>query len=273
MRYGSILSICILQLVAIAAKAQITPPGLGRAQSASWLALGIRQELDTAKSWQSMTYLGLGTKSHPDRKDPFEREGIFIANQEFYHQLNRFGQYSFAISYRRQPEFSNQAPFALEDPPLHHEFRTYFRLIRFFYVSRNRIGLTIRQDVRRFYGPGLSPFPEDWQLRTRFRVQSTFQLDGKNRRRLILGAEALFPTSHDRESREWSRWQYRESRFSAFFSLSPPNSPIILNLGYMLNLVGRESPFGVHFLAFDVILENPFQLRKRPKNAIVENLE
>lgn len=220
-----------------------------------------------------MTYLGLGTKSHPDRKDPFEREGIFIANQEFYHQLNRFGQYSFAISYRRQPEFSNQAPFALEDPPLHHEFRTYFRLIRFFYVSRNRIGLTIRQDVRRFYGPGLSPFPEDWQLRTRFRVQSTFQLDGKNRRRLILGAEALFPTSHDRESREWSRWQYRESRFSAFFSLSPPNSPLILNLGYMLNLVGRESPFGVHFLAFDVILENPFQLRKRPKNAIVENLE
>ena len=255
------------------AEAQITPPGLGRARSASWFAVGIRQELDTAKSWQSMTYFGLGTKSHPERTNPLERHAIFIANQEFYHQVDKFGQYSFALSYRRQPEFSSQAPFALEEPPLQHEFRSYIRFVRFFYLSGNRIGLTFRQDFRRFYGPDLSPFPEDWQIRSRFRIQSTFQLDSRNRKRLILGAEALFPTSRDRVSKEWSRFQYRESRFSAFFSLSPPKSPFIFNMGYMLNLVGKEMPFAVHFLAFDLIIENPFQLRKRSKNAIVENLE
>lgn len=252
---------------------QITPPGLGNGRIASWLAIGVRQELDTSKAWQSMTYVGIGSKSHPERTNFTERPSIFIANQEFYHQVGKKGQYSLALSYRKQAEYSNSTPYERENPPIHHELRSYFRFVRFFHLPRNRIGFTIRQDFRRFFGPDLGAFPEDWQLRTRLRVQSTFQLDGHNHKRVILGAEALFPSSRDRQKAEWSRLQYRESRFSAFYSLSPSRSPFIFNFGYMLNLVGIESPFAVHFLAFDFIMENPFQLRKRSKNAIVENLE
>jgi hypothetical protein len=41
----------------------------------------------------------------------------------------------------------------------------------------------------------------------------------------------------------------------------------------MHDLVGYRQPFSVHYLAFDIIIENPFKLRQRAKESIDENLE
>lgn len=57
---------------------QISPPGLGKAHTADWFALGIRQDLDTLdiKGWQSLSYVGMGRKSNPDNYDPHYKPAI-----------------------------------------------------------------------------------------------------------------------------------------------------------------------------------------------------
>ncbi|ULT23941.1 hypothetical protein KUH03_33210 [Sphingobacterium sp. E70] len=45
---------------------QVSPPGLGKAKTASWSVLGLRRKLDSAGTKEALTYIGLGTKSTPD---------------------------------------------------------------------------------------------------------------------------------------------------------------------------------------------------------------
>ncbi|WP_031289906.1 hypothetical protein, partial [Sphingobacterium sp. IITKGP-BTPF85] len=42
--------------------AQISPPGLGKAKTASWSAIGLKRQLDSTGTKEALTYLGLGTK-------------------------------------------------------------------------------------------------------------------------------------------------------------------------------------------------------------------
>jgi hypothetical protein len=41
----------------------------------------------------------------------------------------------------------------------------------------------------------------------------------------------------------------------------------------MNNLVGKKAVYDVHYVAFDIIVENPFKLKQRNKELIQENLE
>lgn len=107
----------IFSTVEYSASAQISPPGLGLANSASWFAVGVRQELDTLKAWQSVTYIGIGRKSNPDNYNPLAKPAILVMNQEFYHQFHHHWQYSFALSYRRQDEYEKLSPYEHESPP------------------------------------------------------------------------------------------------------------------------------------------------------------
>ncbi|MCR6639912.1 MAG: hypothetical protein NVV82_13255 [Sporocytophaga sp.] len=69
--------------------------------------------------------------------------GDFVLNQEFYHQMPNEWLYSFALSYRRQDEYSEISPFEHENPTLKQEFRLYGRFPYFFHFSPLSISFTL----------------------------------------------------------------------------------------------------------------------------------
>ena len=254
---------------------QISPPGLGKANMADWFAFGIRQELSTThgRGWQSMSYIGIGRKSNPDNYDLFYKSAILVVNQEFYHQFHSVWQTSFALSYRRQDEYLDNKPYKHDNPKLKQEFRLYGRFSYIFSTSRIKLVPTFRQEFRKFYSPDFENINENFQFRSRFRLQLTANLDNKKRHRLIASSEQLFSISKENTPDTWTDFNYRESRFSLYYSYSPKTLPFIFSVGYMNNLVGQKNPYDVHYLAFDIVIENPFKLRERPKDNIKENFE
>ena len=246
---------------------------MGRAQACDWMAIGLRQDLDTLKKWQSVTYVGMGRKSNPDNENPFYKPALWVFNQEFYHKFRQNWQYSFALSYRQEREYSSWYPYDQATPGTEQEFRIYGR---FFYVlktPRIKFVPTIRQEFRKFYNPDFSNASENFQLRTRLRLQLTVNLDKQKQHRLIGSAEELFSIAENSQPRYWSDFAYHESRFNLYYSYSPPKLHLIFDVGYMYNLVGAQNPYGVHYLAFDIIVENPFRLLRHAKNEANENLE
>lgn len=240
---------------------QISPPGLGKAHTADWFAVGVRQDLGTVenKGWQSMTYIGIGHKSNPDNYNPFSKSAILVLNQEFYNQFHNDWQYSLAVSYRRQDEYAESPPFKHDTPRIKQEFRLYGRLTyTLIKTSRIKLASTFRQEFRKFHIPNTINESEDFQLRSRFRLQLTANLNSKNTQRLITSAEQLFSISKENTYNTWTDFNYRESRFLLYYSYAPETLPYIFNVGYMNNLVGNKKPYDVHYLAVDIVIKNPF---------------
>jgi len=257
------------------AYSQISPPGLGKAHAADWFALGLRQELDTidGKGWQSMTYIGLGRKSNPNNFDPFYKAAILVFNQEFYHQFHNNWQYSMALSYRRQNEYSEKQPYENKTPAIKQEFRLYGRFSYTYKTPHIKFVPTLRQEIRKFYTPDFKNPSENFQFRSRIRLQLTINLNRKKTHRLITSSEQLFSISNKIAPNSWTDFNYRESRFLLYYSYSPKTLPFIISVGYMNNLVGQKNPYTVHCLAFDITIANPFKLQQRKKENIKENFE
>lgn len=252
---------------------QISPPGLGVGNTAGWFAFGLRQEFDTLKEWQSMTYVGMGRKSNPDTYDPLFKSAILVLTQEFYHKFDKNWQYSAAFSYRRQDEYFKTAPYNYESPNYKQEYRVYSR---FSYIYKTRLIKfvpTIRQEFRKYYSPTFTNINEDFQFRTRFRLQLTVNLDKNKVHKISLGSEQLFSISKNYSPNAWTDFNYRESRFTFYYSFSPQKLPLIYSVGYMYNRVGIKQTYSVNYFAVDVIWENPFKLKQRKKENITENFE
>ena len=252
---------------------QISPPGLGIAKTASWLAVGLRQSLDSTQKKQSMTYFGLGRMSDPNTTNSFKKPAIFIINQEFYNTFHKRWQYSAAISYRRQNEYLKQSPYSEANPDIKQELRIYGRLSHMWISSRFKFTLTYRQDFRKFFAPDFTEWSESYQFRSRLRGQLTVNLVPTKVHRLIVSAEALFSASRGEVQKSLRNFNYRESRLCVYYSHSPKQIPFVFNLGYMNNLLGNSSYTYVHFIALDIIWENPFTRIKRFLNLPVEHLE
>ncbi len=257
-----VLSIILLVQLSFLSYAQISPPGLGTAKSASWLALGVRQEI--GKGWQSMTYVGIGRKSDPDNFNLIQKQSIWVANQEFTYKFKKAWQTSFAISYRYQDEYRKEAPFEHADPAARQEFRTYGRVSYNIRTTRLKIVPTLRQEFRKYYTPNFTNFSESIQLRTRFRIQLIASLNKKKTQALTLSSEQLFSISMS-DQNEWSNFKYGESRFAIYYSYSFTKTPLILSVGYMNNLVGATHPYSANYLSLDLVWENPFKSIKRMK--------
>jgi hypothetical protein len=238
--------------------AQLSPPGLGVAHTVDWLAFGVRQDLDSLHRWQSMSYVGLGRKSNPDNYNLLYKPAILVLNQEFYYRFRRHWQQSFALSYRHQDVYAQQAPFEHTNPPFEQEFRAYSRLSYLLETPRLKFVPTLRQEFRKFYTPAFTEEEELLQLRTRFRLQVTVALDAANVHRLIGSSEQLFSTSKLAYPGQWTRFAYQESRFTLYYSLSPTSLPFTFDLGYMADRLGTTLPLYVHYVAVDVIWKNPF---------------
>ncbi|MBK0371115.1 DUF2490 domain-containing protein [Flavobacterium agrisoli] len=240
--------------------AQISPSGLGKAHTAEWFAVGLRQDLGASKekNWQSMSYIGLGRKSNPNNYDPLFKSAIVVFNQEFYHRLKHHWKYAVAISYRRQNTYLDTAPYTEDALELKQEFRLYGRLSYGFAIGNLEIEPTFRQEFRRFYATDFKNISELLQLRSRFRLQVKANLDNEKRHRLLFSSEQLFAVSQKNDTRKWTDFNYHESRFSLYYSYKLNTLPVVLDLGYVHNLVGRSKAYGVHYLALDLVIQNPF---------------
>jgi hypothetical protein len=255
------------------AAAQISPPGLGRGHTAEWIALGVSKDLDSLKRWSSVSYVGLGRKSNPDNYNPLYKSAILVLNQEFYYRFHKHWQSSLALSYRHQNAYLDNAPFNSEDPGFEQEFRLYGRFSYVYETPRFKVVPTFRQEFRKFYNPSFIPEDERFQLRTRLRLQVALNLDSRKVHRLIVSSEELFSTSRFANVPGWTSWADRESRFVAYYSLSPKSLPITFDFGYMANRLRNTSPTYVHYLALDAIWKLPYRHKGTSKRPAATRLE
>lgn len=239
--------------------AQISPPGLGKAKTAAWLAIGIKQKLDSLNKKSALTYLGIGTVSNPQSDaNFFRKQAIFVLNHERYNHFAKHWQYSYALSYRRQNSFSNNSPF--EKDGLEQEFRLYGRVSYLLENNKWKWSNTLRQEFRKYFLPDFSPAEENLQFRTRLKSQIAYDL-GSYGQKIMLSAEALFASSLMNEPlRHWNSLQYKESRFAFYYARKIPKTPITMDLGYMNNLIKTgNKPIDVHYIALDLIWNLPYK--------------
>ncbi|HCN51968.1 MAG TPA: hypothetical protein DIT10_23295 [Chryseobacterium sp.] len=256
------IGIFLLAGLGTAVKAQISPPGLGDAKTAFWSAFGVKRQLDSLDKKQSLSYIAIGRKSSPDNDNLFAKQAIFVLNHEVYHSFAPHQQYSYAISYRRQPQYESEAPYDKENTE--QEFRLYGRYAYTFNLgSQFKLKNTVRQEFRKFFDADFHKVEEDFQLRTRIKSQLTYNLSPKNNQKLAISAEALFSISHLNEpTSEWSSFGYREMRIAAYYMFNIPHSPFTVDIGYMDDLIrGSQSIHhgGVHYLAADLIWNIPYK--------------
>ncbi len=259
---GILLSFILLLVFSNSLIAQISPPGLGDANTAFWGAFGIKQKLDSLGKKEAFTYVAIGRKSNFDNDNLFSKQAIFVLNHEIYHSFAPHQQYSYAMSYRRQPEYNNEIPYEKEG--VEQEFRLYGRYAYTFnFGEKWNFKNTIRQEFRKFFDADFHNVEENFQLRTRFKSQITYNLAKKNNQKLALSIEELFSTSYLNEpDKKWTPFGYREMRIAAYYMFSIPNSPFTVDIGYMDDLIKNSRSIrkgGVHYLAADLVWNIPYK--------------
>lgn len=246
---------------------QVIPPGVGKANTSSWVAFGLRQELDTieGKGWRYMTYFGIGRKSNPSNYNPIFKPAILVLNKEVYYQFNKKCQSSFALSYRKQDEYLKEEPYNHDISQYKQEFRISGGLSYIFKQNKIKLVPTLRQEFRKYYSLDFKNIEEIYQFRTRIRIQLSYTIDVKKIHQLIFSSEQLFSTSKYQLINEFGDYKYNENLLSLYYSYSPRKKFLIFNIGYMNNLVGYKKIYYVHCIAFDIIIENPFKLKTNEK--------
>ncbi|WP_161554567.1 DUF2490 domain-containing protein [Sinomicrobium soli] len=245
--FGAVLFFLLMS----SAHAQITPPGLGDGVNASsWFAVGVKQDLNAEKGITSTTYAGMGSINGDGNDTPFGRAMIYVINQEIEHHFAKRWKYSGAISYRWQNQFDDAPPYDHRQ-----EIRLYGRYSYLIPGTFTNFSFTFRPELRLFYTPEFDPYKNKAQFRTRFASKMTVNLSPDKSKRLIAAAEFLIASNKEDQ---WDAWQYRESRFSVYYSHQLPNRNITLNLGYMSNPFGKDFYHVGHYIAFDITLRNPF---------------
>lgn len=239
--------------------AQLSPPGLGKAKTASWFAFGVKQSLDSLKKKESTTYIGLGRKSNPDARNPLSKMAILVINEEISNHYSEHWTYSYALSYRRSNLYDSYAPYEELNPAIEQEFRVYGRYSYLLGTEGVKWKNTVRQEFRKFFNPDFSQTDENFQLRTRLKTQLNVDLGTQKIHHLIGSVEALFAISKEHSPKnKWSKFGYKESRFGLYYSVTPHDIPFVFDLGYMHNIIGKSDVVDVNYIAFDVIWKNPF---------------
>lgn len=255
---------CILLLsTPFVAIGQVIPPGLGKNPLASWMAGSISQKIDSTRNWNSSTYLGIGTISHPDNYHLFQKFGVLIVNQAFEHTFYQNWNVSTEFLYARQNQYEKTFPYHAADDPIRNEFRLYGRISYAWKINDFvEITPTYRHEFQKYFTHDFKNPNETFRIRSRFRLKVKFTLTKDRQHALSLFSEQLFSTSYLLQQSSFSPFQYKDSRFSIYYSFSPRTAPIVLNIGYMNNLIGIQSPFPAHLIAVDIVWKNPFTRKK-----------
>lgn len=244
---------------------QVSPPGLGDANTASWFALGLRQDINAKQTIESMTYIGIGAKKIEHQKMYLNKPAIWVINQEFFHEMNKNIDLSYAASYRRQMEYEYNSYNNPITSSVQQEFRIYGRFAYAFKLGNIKFKQTARQEFRRFTDQNFNNTDEPLQLRSRLKSQVSFYLDTQKQHKLTADAEALFSNSKNQDNKDWSGLKYKEARFTLFYTYTPKETPLAISIGYMNNLIDKNSTHSVHYTSVDMVWENPFKIFENKK--------
>ena len=244
--------------------AQFTPPGLGRIHTATWYALGLKQNLNKKNTVVSTTYFGVGTTSNPSNYNPFERMGIYVINEEVSHHFATHWQYSGAASYRWQDMYKPFSPYEAASPSGRQEIRFYSRFTYLKSYKKIDLSFTYRPELRFFYNPDFSKYHESIEFRSRFSGKMAYNFDSPHDKKIMLTTELLFATSKEEN---WSKWKYKEARISVYYSFNLPSDAVVLSLGYMNDIIGIGKNFDIDasYLAFDIAFKEPFKHHSSPR--------
>lgn len=256
--------ICLISFITTI-YAQISPPGLGEADAATWFALGLRQDINTKQSIESMTYIGIGAKTIELEGLYDNKPAIFVFNQEFFHEINKSIDLSYAASYRRQMEYEYDSSKNSTQTSTQQEFRIYGRFAYTFKLGKVKFKQTARQEFRHFVDQNFNNTVEPLQFRSRLKSQISFYIDQQNQHKLTAGTEVLFSTSKNQTTKDWSDIKYKEARFTLFYTYTPAKTPIAISIGYMNNLIEKHTTHAVHYASVDVVWENPFKIFESKK--------
>lgn len=248
----------LLCLLPVRIAAQIGPPGMGPVPAAGWIAVGLTQRLDTAGDLRWSGYVGHGRSSSPDHARPWQRPAILVFDQLLTYRFHTRWQVGMGMSFRGQQRYSGTAPFERTAPD-RDEGRLHARLVLLWPVAHWRVQLTFKQELRRFFTPGLLPWDEDIEWRTRFKVQAEHALDQDGRRKVVLSVEELFAMDHERGvPGEWTTLGYRESRLSAYLVQRMAHDRIEVAVGGMADLVRGDGPAVGPYMAASLAWHDPF---------------
>lgn len=236
--------------------AQISPPGLGKANTAAWFAVGIKQRLNRKETLESVSFAGLGSISNPNNSNPFQKQSIYVINEEITHNFKPHWKYSVAASYRWQNKYQSSPPYELDSPKARQEIRFYSRFTYLKTFKKIMYSLTYRPEIRFFYNPDFKLAEETTEFRSRLKGKIAFNINALKTQKISTSAEVLLATS---KTEQWSAFKYKESRFSLYYSVTIPKQKITFNMGYMNNVLGKNFSKCVHYIAFDVVFKNPFQ--------------
>lgn len=255
--------ILLFLLLHVTAWGQLSPPGLGKTNTGSWLAFGIKNPYNAADTDYATTYIAVGRLNPVDEPlNAIGKQGVIVLNHEIYHQPTSHWKYSYALSYRNQ-EVYNADSYDPDAAETQQEIRLYARSSLITALPHGKLTNTLRQEFRKYFDEDFHHVHTDYQFRTRLKSQLTENLSASGRHKLILSAEVLFSLSkyHDVDM-DWSTFAYKESRFGLYYSYKPKHSIAKIDIGYMNNLSGvGDSSYDASYISMDVILENPFRIK------------
>lgn len=235
--------------------AQFSPPGLGKINTATWFAVGVKEKLNDKKTISSATFLGVGRTSNPDNYNPLQRSAIYVVNQEVGFRFAKHWESAGALSYRWQNNYKAEKPYELDTPNGQQEIRTYGKISYLNHLGSMEYSFTFRPELRFFFNPDFNAADKKAQFRTRFRGKVGFPLNASKTTRIIETTEVLLATN---ETENWDQFQFNESRFCVYYSVKIPQQKITLNVGYMNDLLIKPTVHDAHYLAIDISISDLF---------------
>jgi len=214
-----LLAISLLGTGIDAAFAQFTPPGVSRARTSGWVAVGFTQTI--SPRWAVSGYTGTSGQSTLDTYVFWKKRAISIVENEWTYTASKHWQVSLAGSLRFQNEYEDTPPYSPDEPAVRTELRAFTRIMyRHSEGSRLKWTHTLRPEYRRFFTPDWQPWPSPVQLRLRVGSRVSYALNANNTTQLILNNELLFSLNRVQDSSPgsltWSPFKLNEDRLSMF---------------------------------------------------------
>lgn len=229
---------------------QISAPGITKNGSASWLAIGIQRELKENQSINA--YLGIGRVSSSIHYNPFQIHSIHVVKAELKQKLASNWSVGLGISHRVQQ---------LNDISIETIARQEFRLATFikkkWQVKRTEFSISGKEEFRLFFDKDFHHWEEPIQWRTRFKAKFGVALDSKLRHKMSVSSEELFPISkHSNVKHSWGKFHYGDTRVCLYYSYSPKNTCLTIDLGYMSDFISYSTKRRqVDYMMVDLIVK------------------
>ena len=237
---------------------QITPPGMGETNTASWVAVGTLHHLDKSEKISLLNYLGLGSISEMSSMNPFHRVAIYVVSNELKYKFNKNWNAAIGTNYHWQNIAVKSDAYSSDGLTGKQEIRIFTKLSYVYNKQAIKCTVTVRPEYRSFYNPDFSSYTEVNQFRLRLKGASSIPLNAQKTQKLIVGVEFLGASS---KHLNWEAFQFKDCRMSIYYSLTFPESNIKLDIGYMNDLSSKgnikdASYLGLNLLFLDLFKRN-----------------